>query len=112
MLDWLLTPGIPWLLQSATIAQTDRQVDTWLHSACSPLLIEGKRRVSLVRGVAGRAVDRRSLVLPIAAIRILLGLHFPSDCVAAVLQALRWLAICQAAAHPARAFTYGVGKGP
>ena len=61
MLDWLLPPGIPWLLQSATIAQTDRQVDTWLHAASSPLLIAGKRWVSLVRGVAGRAVDRRCI---------------------------------------------------
>ena len=61
MLDWLLPPGIPWLLQSATIAQTYRQVDTWLHAASSPLLIAGKRWVSLVRGVAGRAVDRRRI---------------------------------------------------
>lgn len=204
MVAWLLAPGIRSLLQSAPIAQTDRQVAAWLHAASSPLLIESMRWVSLVHGIAGifgmaaiaaavlwwngkcealptliasvaggtlinvlvklavrrdrpdwgygldalesfsfpsghtegamlfygvvviwlwprmrapwmrvaLSIGAASLVLLVAASRIVLGLHFLSDCVAAVLEALLWLAICLAAAHPARAFTYPVGKPP
>lgn len=42
-----------------------------------------------------------SLVLVVAASRIVLGLHFLSDCVAAVLEALVWLSICLLGARPA-----------
>lgn len=58
------------------------------------------------------SIGTAALVLLVAASRIVLGLHFPSECVAAVLGALQWLAICRAAAQPARAFTYAVAKVP
>ena len=204
ILVWLLAPGIRGFLQSAAVADTDRQVATWLHAASSPLVIEGMRGVSLMHGIAGvlcmtaiaaavlgwrgewaalptliasvgggmlinvavkftvqrdrpdwgygldtlesfsfpsghteattlfygvivvwlwprvRApwirvallVTATSLVVLVAASRIVLGLHFLSDCVAAVLEALLWLAICLAAARPARASTRPVGEAP
>lgn len=42
-----------------------------------------------------------SLVLLVATSRIVLGLHFLSDCIAAALEALLWLAICLGATHAA-----------
>ncbi len=43
-----------------------------------------------------------SLVLLVAASRIALGVHFLSDCIAAVFEAMLWLAICLVGARPVR----------
>ena len=45
------------------------------------------------------AVAAAGMVLLVAASRIVLGLHFLSDCVAAVFEALLWLAICMTRAE-------------
>jgi len=42
-----------------------------------------------------------ALVVLVAASRIMLGLHYASDCAAAVVEGLLWLAICHATLHRA-----------
>ena len=40
-----------------------------------------------------------SMVLLVAVSRIALGVHYPSDCIGAVVEGLLWLAICASGAH-------------
>ena len=44
--------------------------------------------------VAGAAI----LVAMVATSRVMLGMHYPSDCVAAIIEGVAWLAICLVAA--------------
>ena len=53
-----------------------------------------------------------SLVLLVATSRIVLGLHFLSDCIAAVLEALLWLVVCLAAARSADRVAAPLRKNP
>lgn len=60
-----------------------------------------------VRSAAGRIallVGAAAAVLLVATSRIVLGVHFASDCLAAVLEATLWLAICRAGAPRPHAF--------
>ena len=55
-----------------------------------------------------------SLVLLVAASRIVLGVHFLSDCIGAVLEALLWIALCcaGAGAGPAGRPSFGTDRKP
>ena len=52
---------------------------------------------------AALSIATVSMVLLVAVSRIVLGVHYPSDCLGAVVEGLLWLAICAPAAHAAGA---------
>lgn len=60
-------------------------------------------RLRTVWARAVLSIATASMVLLVAVSRIVLGVHYPSDCVGAVVEGLLWLAICAPAAHAAGA---------
>lgn len=52
---------------------------------------------------AGLIVAAATMIVLVAVSRVMLGVHFPSDCAAAVIEGLLWLAICRVAARAATA---------
>ncbi|HEV7913377.1 MAG TPA: phosphatase PAP2 family protein, partial [Albitalea sp.] len=61
----------------------------WAWPRCRP----GPSRVALV-------VLSAAMVTLVAASRVVLGMHYPSDCAAAVVEGLLWVAICRAGTSP------------
>ncbi len=54
------------------------------------------------RARAAVLVTATVLVMLVASSRVMLGMHYPSDCAAAMVEATLWLAICMGAAKTAR----------
>ena len=63
------------------------------------------RETKAVRARALLVAGAAAMVLLVAAGRIVLGVHFLSDCIAAVVEALAWLAICLGGLHRPAAST-------